>query len=233
MGEEDRKAMLQDKGRNNRIDVFEGVDVSGYVRGSGNQISIERTAKLQLNLTISGDNNVVRIGKGFRARDLSISIGNHVPAHEVSLTIGDHSSAEPDCRFFLYNSGNSLTIGKSCMLSNSIVIRTGESPHLIFDDTTGEYLDTAGNVVIGDHCWIGERAYLTKRTVLPNDTVVAACSVVTRAFSEEKTMVAGNPAVVKRRNIRWVRNSSQLPKDSSYEASHAAFNEKFEREKLS
>jgi len=169
----------------------------------------------------------VVIGRGFRARDLEISVGNHIPAHHVTLEIGDHCSAEPNCAFYLYNSGNSLRIGNACMLSNSIIIRTGESPHLIFDDESGAYLDTVGNVTIGEHSWIGERAYITKNASIAPETIVAACSVVTRKFDEPLTMLAGNPAVVKKRGIRWIRNHTQIPKDSKFQESFDAFHKQF------
>lgn len=213
---------------NNQIDIYEKINISGKVRGENNVISIRPSDSLDLTLHVNGSNNVVEIERGFRAARLAIYIGNHVPAHGVTLRIGESSSAEPDCRFYLYNSGNSLRIGRSCMLSNSIIIRTGESPHLIFDDETGGYLDVEGNVAIGDHCWIGERAYITKRAILPNDTIVAACAVVTRAFTEGKTMIAGNPAVVKRRAVRWVRNATMLEPGSLAKDSYDAFVRKFE-----
>lgn len=37
------------------------------------------------------------------------------------------------------------------MFSRQIVVRTGESPHLIFDADTEEYLDKSDGVFIGDH----------------------------------------------------------------------------------
>lgn len=214
--------MIPINGNDNAVSFREEARITGSVSGDNNRIVVH-SPNVEMHLHVNGSNNTVEIGRNVRSSKLFVYIGNHVKAHNVRVEIGDNSSFEPDCRLYLYNSGNSLRIGKACMFSNSIVVRTGESPHLIFDDETGAYLDTVGNVSIGDHCWIGERAYLTKRTSLPADTIVAACSVVTRAFTEEKTVVAGNPAEVRRRAVKWIRNRTEIPPGSPFEASFLDF----------
>lgn len=102
------------------------------------------------------------------------------------------------------------------MFSRDIIIRTGESPHLIFDRNTGEYLDISGNVLIGDHVWVGERAYLTKHACIPNECIVAASSVVTKKFLEEGSVIAGNPAKIVKSNVKWMRNKSFIDPNSVY-----------------
>jgi acetyltransferase-like isoleucine patch superfamily enzyme len=219
---------MQDSGKNNTIEILGSSKVNGEIKGNNNIVKIGESLKLDLSLNISGSNNRVIIGRKFVAKRLTITVGNHNPANNVTVEIGEDCSTEADCRFYVYNSGNTLKIGNECMFSNSIVLRTGESPHLIFDDITGDYLDTSGHVEIGDHCWIGEGAYITKRATLPRDTIVAARSVVTHRFSEEMTMIAGNPASVKRRNIRWIRNRNKLVEGSRFKASYDDFIKKHE-----
>ncbi len=214
---------MNDLGKNNVIEIPDTITVAGEIKGDNNVVRIGESLKLDIRINISGSNNRIVIGRRLIAKRLIITVGNHAPANNAVVEIGDYCSAESDCRFYVYNSGNSLRIGNECMFSNSIVLRTGESPHLIFDDLTGEYLDTEGNVEIGDHCWIGEGAYITKRAGLPRDTIVAARAVVTRQFDEEMTMIAGNPAVIKKRNIRWVRNKNRLVEGSRFKQSHDAF----------
>ncbi|MGR7996676.1 acyltransferase [Xanthobacter sp. ZOL 2024] len=214
-------------GVGNAVSIGGNAKIAGRVIGDHNHIFIQDSSALSMTLHVRGSHNRVVIGRGFRTRDLNVSIGNAVPAHRVTLEIGDHCSTEPNCSFYLYNSGNSLGIGNACMFSNSIIIRTGESPHLIFDDESGDYLDTVGNVTIGDHSWIGERAYITKNASIAPETIVAACSVVTRRFDEQMTVLAGNPASVKKRGIRWIRNQTLLPKDSKFRNGFDAFHAQF------
>jgi acetyltransferase-like isoleucine patch superfamily enzyme len=219
---------MKDSGTGNTITICENSKVNGEIIGNNNHVSVEKSSRLLLNLKISGSNNKVIIGRRFNCEKISIFVGNRNPANGTTVVIGDDCSAERDCRFYVYNSGNVLKIGNECMFSNSIVIRTGESPHLIFDDITGEYIDTDGHVEIGDHCWIGEGAYITKRASLAKNTIVAARSVVTRRFVEEMTMIAGNPAVLKKRNLRWIRNRNRLPEGSRFKASYDDFLKKHE-----
>lgn len=58
---------------------------------------------------------------------------------------------------------------------------------------------------IGNHNLIGENVFLTKKTVLKNDSVVGTASVVTSAFSKSNIVIAGNPPRIVREAIGWNR----------------------------
>lgn len=53
-----------------------------------------------------------------------------------------------------------------------------------------------GKIRIGNNCFIGERAILMYGISIPNNTIVAAGSVVTKSISEERVILGGNPAKV-------------------------------------
>lgn len=53
-----------------------------------------------------------------------------------------------------------------------------------------------GKIRIGNNCFIGERAILMYGVSIPNNTIVAAGSVVTKSISEERVILGGNPAKV-------------------------------------
>jgi acetyltransferase-like isoleucine patch superfamily enzyme len=240
---------LKDIGQDNRIDISDGVTVTGTVRGNNNSVVIRNTAAVsKITLDIKGDNNrfvilggrsddaifyihgnnnICEIGDSAVLKRSRVRIGNHVPAHQTRFHVGDGVTLEPGCNFLLFNSGTSVRIGDDCMFSTGITLRCGESPHLIFETETGNYLDTQGDIVIGDHCWIGERAYLTKRAGVPNGSIVAACSVVSRAFDEQNCVLAGNPAKVAKRKVSWARNRSKLPKEGRELESLDAFSDRF------
>lgn len=221
----EHKHGLHDEGSANRIEIDPSVAVTGYIKGSHNVVVIKGTKlKSEIELKISGDYNTVYVGAESAARKPAFRIGNHVPSHNVTLEIADGFSSESGCQFFLYNSGNKLIIGRDCMFSNSIIVRCGESPHLLFDKETGRYLDISDGVFVGDHVWVGERAYITKNATIPAECVVAACSVVTKRFEEESCVLAGNPARIARRGVRWDRNKAKLPKGSAKLEAWRAFN---------
>ena len=222
MGKSQKMNSLDTPG--NDVEIDDTVKVTGHIRGEGNTVRIAGT-KLpsEIHLLISGNNNVVTIGENNRAKRLTIVIGSHVQASGCIAHIGRNFSSEPACEFYLYNSGNRLKIGEDCMFSRNIVLRCGDSPHLLFDKETGAYLDTEGSVQIGDHVWVGEFAYITKKVTLPNDTIVAAKSVVTRRFTEEYSVVAGNPAKIVRQGVKWARNHGCLEKGTPEHESYFAF----------
>ena len=64
--------------------------------------------------------------------------------------------------------------------------------------------------------WVGEHAYINKRVSIPNGNIVAACSVVTKRFTEENCVLGGNPAKVVKRGVKWERNEVFLEKDSDF-----------------
>lgn len=214
----------------NIVEIGENVTVTGKINGRNNRVIIgDSTHPSTLNISISGDNNQVVIDKPFYIKGLQVKCGNHVKAYNAELKISENVSIEAEGIFFLYNSGNICHIGKDCLISNNLTIRCGESPHLIFDKTTGEYLDVTDGVFIGDHVWIGEKVYITKKTTIPSESVVAACSVVTKRFDEPHSVLAGNPAKVVKRNIQWIRNHSHLEPGSIYKAKHDEHKSQFPR----
>jgi len=108
-------------------------------------------------------------------------------------------------------------VGKDCMFSADILIRTGEVPHLIFNRDTGEYLDTNSHIRIGNHCWVGEGVTILKNASIARHSIVGAKSVLTKSFTTEHALIAGNPAKIRKENISWARDASCLEKNSLFE----------------
>ena len=205
----------------NTCDIGEQVQLEGFIRGQNNKVVIESPLhECRIDLRISGNHNEVYIRAPFAIKGLNIRIGNHVAAHQAKLDIAEGFSIESGGNFLLYNSGNTLVIGANCMFSNTVTVRCGDSPHLLFDKETGEYLDVSEGVFIGQHVWVGERVYITKRASIANESVAAACAVITKRFEEEHVVLAGNPAKVVRRNAQWIRNHSHLPPGSPFAESY-------------
>ena len=110
-----------------------------------------------------------------RYRKNGAIIGENVRAFSPIL------SAEP----YLIKVGNNVTIStgvKFCTHDNSAI--------KVFDEAT----DFVGPITIGDHSFIGMNALLLAGITLPKQCIVGAGSVVTKSFSEEGCIIAGNPA---------------------------------------
>lgn len=164
--------------------------------GSNNTVTIEMpTRHLQnLQINIKSDNNTVCIGKYLQGRhtfnllngDNHVKLGERVSAMAITVTL---------------NSG-SLTIGNNCMISGFIDVLT--DGHSVIDKDTKELLNKErADIKIGNHVWIGYSATLLKNAKIPDNSIVANSSVVTKAFEEENIVMAGNPARVVKRGINW------------------------------
>lgn len=215
-------------GAGNEMHVGDNVELTGSIIGSGNYLKIDNALHgCKLEVRISGDNNRVVIDSPFAVKGLQIRVGSHVKANRVTLEVGEGFSIEGAGQFLLYNSGNTLVIGKNCMFSNNITIRCGDSPHLLFDLESGDYLDVSEGVFIGDHVWVGERAYVTKKATIPAECLVAACAVVSRRFEESNAVIAGNPGRVVRHGVQWIRNRSLLETGSKFKNSYDEYINKY------
>lgn len=212
---------MQVEGRNNEVITGKNVNLSGKIIGDNNKITIGNArSPSTLRIFMHGNNNQIEIHDSYQIKDLQINCGSHAAANNTILRIEKQFSIEPGCSFLLYNSGNSLSIGSDCLFSNGITIRCGESPHLVFDFDSGDYLDVSEGVHIGDHVWIGEHVYVTKRAGVASGSIVAACAVVTRSFAQNNVVLGGNPATVVKQRIHWVRNKDFLIKDSIFERAY-------------
>ena len=101
----------------------------------------------------------------------------------------------------------SLTIGKGGMFSGEIAIWATDG-HIIKDLSTNEIINRKKNgIVIGEHCWIGHKVTILKNTILADNTIVGAKSLVSGHFTEPNTIIAGNPAKVIKKNVIWDRAS--------------------------
>jgi acetyltransferase-like isoleucine patch superfamily enzyme len=176
-----KKVTLKLRGRNNRL-----------VLGEGAQLS-------HCEIRLSGEDNLIEVGARTRFSSGKIYLQGTQGQH---IRIGADTTVEG--AYLLIDEAASIDIGNDCMLSTEIIIRTGDK-HSILDIHSGERVNPARDVRIADRVWIGRCVQILKGTVLHPETVVGACSVVSRAFTEGNCVVAGVPAKIVKRGIRWDR----------------------------
>ncbi|MDR3117723.1 MAG: acyltransferase [Puniceicoccales bacterium] len=100
--------------------------------------------------------------------------------------------------------GNSTClIGDNCTIASHVLIYACDN-HPVFCRENGAIANFQRRpLLIGDHCWLCRGSVITKNAQIPNDTIVGLNAVVTRAFTEEHSILGGNPAAVMRTGVTW------------------------------
>ncbi len=187
----------------NSIEIGKNIDCEYSIHGKNNRVKIGNAIKKsKLSIYISGNNNNIEIENPAELNNFSIEIGNLVEINNASLYIGENLCIGKSS-FLLYQHDSRIEIGKDCLFSYNITMRTGELPHKIYDKITGAYTDKAKGIKIGDHLWIGESCYILKNAIIPNNCIVGSAAVVTKEFKVENALIAGNPAKICKENIVW------------------------------
>ena len=94
-----------------------------------------------------------------------------------------------------------IRFGHDCLLSwNILVMDTDEHPLFNKDN---ERINPDKAIQVGNHVWIGCKCVLLKGAVVPDNTVVAAGTLLTSSFSGEHQVIGGNPPTVLKHDIRW------------------------------
>jgi acetyltransferase-like isoleucine patch superfamily enzyme len=170
------------KGRNHRITIGQDVDLNDQidVRGRDNRMTIGDKVALGGRLVITGNGQSIDIGNGTVARD------TYVLCHEEQY----------------------VRIGRGCLFSRNVEIRTTDA-HALICRETGERLNRAQPIEIGDHVWMGVGVLVSKGAKIADDNVVGAKSFVAKPFLESGTVIAGVPAKVVKRGVTWQRDTKE------------------------
>lgn len=162
------------------------------------------------NQIIIGDNfQAVNLKITFKGRNSKLIIGNNVKWSGYILIVGDNreviigDNSTSGSTYILSRHAN-VYIGQDCMLSREIEIRSSDV-HKIYDINTNKRINHASDVIIEDNVWIAARSIISKGSVVPKGSVIGAASFVNKAFDEENCVLAGSPAKIVKRNIRWER----------------------------
>lgn len=91
-----------------------------------------------------------------------------------------------------------VEIGENSGCAYGVTILTGADPHGPKNKLSRLYPPLIAPVIIGDNCWIGANSIILPGVTIGDCSVVAAGSVVTKDVPPG-VLVAGNPAVVKKK----------------------------------
>lgn len=177
--------------------VIDGMQID--VSGSGNRLKVSRDQKfVGCNLNIYGNRNTLDIG--LSKNPIYHSLFHFAPlGHDRSITIGSDFSGGG--HFRVVEDGTYISIGDRCLFSWDITVMASDY-HAIYDET-GKVINKAVGLTIGNDVWVGCKATILKDTAIPNGCIIGACSLITKSFKEERCLLAGSPASIIKRNVRW------------------------------
>ena len=183
----------------NKLEIFGKLRKNKIkISGNNNVIYVGKNSILRdCNIFIKGNNNTLYIGDDCVVNNTSIILNNEGAeikiGNKTSVAKAQIVSLEP------YN----IEIGEDCMLSYDIEIRNTDS-HKIYDKSTNKRINEGNSVKIGNHVWLGMRAVILKGVNIDDNSIVAGGSIVTKDVMSN-TIVSGNPAKQIQENVYWPR----------------------------
>lgn len=93
-----------------------------------------------------------------------------------------------------------IVLGNKVLVSWNTTIMDTDF-HAVRNLQTGKVTNPIGEVVVGNDVWIGMGSTLLKNTVVPDGCIIGAQTLLNKAFTEPNTLLAGNPGIVKKRNV--------------------------------
>ena len=202
------------KGQNNKI----------YLVLKGQKKELKQRLK-GLNIEITGHNNVITLHLPVYFEDTNIEINGSNSSFEMLpatcymrstnfyLEKNSHVYIGSCSRFntrniniFMDNASEckhyNLTIGDDVQVGEDVIIRNADG-HAIYNLGEKEPYNEPQNIILGDYVWIGTRSIILKGSEIPSQTVVGAKSIINKKFTETNTIIAGTPAKVIKKGIRW------------------------------
>lgn len=167
-----------------------------YIRISGNnEVYFGKNAIIkESSVGIKGSNTKIIIEDECKLRGIDISInannsifkiGRGTTTEEVKIVMGD---------------GN-IIIGEDCMFSKEIEIRNLDSHTIVFQDGK---MNKNKDIIIGNHVWVGLKSLILKGSIIEENSIVGAGSVVAGKF-EKNSVIVGNPAKKVKEIQNWER----------------------------
>lgn len=127
-----------------------------------------------------------------------ISAGNSICVDKGTLIVGKNFSTNKNC---LIACSKGIQIGDDVTLGWNVNVRDNDG-HMIIDEATGVASESK-EVTIGDHVWLCAYVDVLKGAAIPNDSVVAYRSLVTKAFDQPGVLIGGVPSKKLKEKIRW------------------------------
>lgn len=177
------------------------VEFSGRMGGC---VEIEEGSIFRNTTIKAGGFGYIHIKKTHEKGIKNTTIRTACPCQYKYLFIDEQCSIEGATFTLVDDDSLVVTVGKDCMFSSGITVRAADG-HTIFDINSGEVINRAKPITIGNHVWIGANSIILKGASIPNNSILGTGSVISKPFKDEFVAIAGIPADIIKRNIGWHR----------------------------
>lgn len=126
-----------------------------------------------------------------------MGIGSKIHVYGV-LEIGNHFNMTGNSTIVCHKK---ITMGSHVLISWNVLIMDTDQHEIT--DLQGNRINHDEPIKIGSNVWICSGTSIFKGIETGNNIVIGANSVVTRNILEEHVIVAGNPAKIIKKGIKW------------------------------
>lgn len=186
----------------------------------GNNICIKGNFLKHTKIIVNGTGNTIEFGKNnhlvnsvviIRGNNNTIRLGNENSTINCEFWIEDNNGGIEfgNCNKILGRThlaeteGRKIILGDGCLFSTNVIFRTGDS-HSIIDVRTGERINHADSIIIGNRVWFGNNTTILKGARIADDTIVATGAIVTKDFTQKNIIIAGTPAKMVKEEVKWI-----------------------------
>lgn len=96
----------------------------------------------------------------------------------------------------------SIVFGNNCLISWDCLFMDTDF-HKIYCKGRIQNVDKA--ISIGNNVWVGCQSMILKGSMIANDTIIAAGSIITTSLYKEKAIYGGSPLHILKENVSWER----------------------------
>lgn len=173
------------------------------VSGTEHRLFLAQDARLdRATVGLKGRGNTLIVGAGTNIRGtiaiqgegLTVSIGAGTTFNNVEI--------------YCKGKRNGVYIGRDCMFSSGIEIRTSDA-HTLIDLDTMTPSNHPDGVYIGDHVWVSKNVFIQKGTKIGDDNVIGFGSMAKGNLDVTNSVIVGTPAKkIPGRTVTWSRKGT-------------------------
>jgi acetyltransferase-like isoleucine patch superfamily enzyme len=127
--------------------------------------------------------------------------------HGAKISVGENGEVYFGENFILSAessivvSNKRVVFGNDTLLSWNILVM--DTDFHVIRDSAGKVINEPKDIILGSHVWVGCGSVILKGSIIPNDSIIAANSLVSGVLTGEKKIFGGQPAKELKSEVIW------------------------------